>query len=261
MTRESQTDRPGCFRTLVDIFQIIGAVAEVVAVLIALVALIYTARNPERVERIVQIVAGITPSPSAFPPTLTAMPTEVPTPAATPTETATATPTLTCTPTPTPSPSPTSTPTATNTPTPTVPPDTPRDTILAWDEVWRQDQFEMRMSEPEFERRQCGEYPFPVFSSAHWTTDITNNTAMNLVVNISWEKFFLTDHLGESVRIGVTGGDKCIHSYSREAMQPFETITLHVFLLQDVGGTQWYTFGVEQAGRIVNARWRLEIPR
>jgi len=52
MTKKAQTNGAGCFRSIVDVFQIIGAVAGVFSVLIAIVALIYAARNPERIVEI-----------------------------------------------------------------------------------------------------------------------------------------------------------------------------------------------------------------
>jgi len=106
MAGKSESDRSGCFRSLVDIFQIIGAVAGVLSVLIAVVTLIYAVRNPERVERVIQLLAGVTPSPMAVAP----MPTPMP-----------YTPTLLNTPTPY-APNPTFTPYPTYTPYPTLTP-------------------------------------------------------------------------------------------------------------------------------------------
>lgn len=99
MTKKAQTNGSGCFRSIVDVFQIIGAVAGVFGVLIAIVALIYAVRNPERVVEIVRIVSGVTPSPTAA--TLTPTEPLIPTVAPMPTETPTVTPTPTLAPTPT----------------------------------------------------------------------------------------------------------------------------------------------------------------
>jgi hypothetical protein len=63
MTRNPSTNGSGCFRILIDVFQIIGAVAGVFSVLIAIIAFFYAVRNPERVDQMILVLAGVTPSP------------------------------------------------------------------------------------------------------------------------------------------------------------------------------------------------------
>jgi len=95
-------DRTGCFRTIVDVFQIIGAVAGVAGVLVTIFIFIYATRHPERIDIVIDALVGITPLPTVVVTTSTGVPTESPGPTVIPSPTST--PSLKPTPMPTPTP-------------------------------------------------------------------------------------------------------------------------------------------------------------
>lgn len=120
MKGKSQTDWSGCFRSIVDIFQIIGGLAGLVSVLIAVIVFIYAIRHPDRVEVAVHVLSGVTPSLAPSPESVTVRMTITRTPTATPTATPSLASTSVGTPTPTDISTATSTATSMSSPTATL---------------------------------------------------------------------------------------------------------------------------------------------
>ena len=241
MTRKPETNKSGCFGFLVDIFQIIGAVAGVMSVLIAVVALIYAARNPGRVEQIVEVLAGVTPSPTAVAPTLTATPTEPPIPTTKPTPTAS----LTATPADTPIPTATSTPETSD--------DTPAGTILEIGEPWTKEGLRITLVSISW-----GETALVI------PMEVKNRSGNVILFEWSEENFVLVDNLGNRHANNCGSG--------RESLAAGETYqipcgpTIWKPPLKWSGGW-WFdqnvtdlTLVVTDLSRINEAKWHISVP-
>lgn len=103
-----------------------------------------------------------------------------------------------------------------------------------------------------------------------WHVVIENEAGVGLVVDITGDDFFLTDNRDKSADSYVLMED-----YNSCSANPFwgtgsvdvklleagQELRIRAYGSQYIEDREWFEFGVREAGRIENARWRIEIPR
>lgn len=211
----------------------------------------------------------------------------------TPTEAPTATPYPTYTPVATATPYPTYTPPpaqvrATNTPRPVIPTNTPTSTntpvantppgtILTPGQTWIQDGLTLRVQDFRLEEGYCGVSGLWNDNTwSAWKVVLTNKSGKDLFINLDPSAWFFSDSTGRFYQMNNKGGFALIKLGGRivncaayheeeipsvQLLKNGETVTFDAHGFGTVGDADWYEFGVYEAGRITDARWRFDIPR
>jgi hypothetical protein len=112
--------------------------------------------------------------------------------------------------------------------------------------------------------KRCADVLHGHFVWGRWDVVIENHTGEDLLVNLSEEDFFLVDDQGRASGFTVKSKDDCVPLTNRADI-PFlkrgAEVRLYVFGVGRLSDQEWFEFSAAKAGRIQNARWRLEVPR
>ncbi|MBV9789044.1 MAG: hypothetical protein JOZ51_12760 [Chloroflexi bacterium] len=210
------------------------------------------------------VVVGITQIPvTVIPPTYTPLPTYTPQP--------------TLAPLPTYTPAPTSEPIV-RVITPTSLPPTPTSEITADGSVlevgqtWNSNGISATLSEFKLLDQPC-DRGWPQWGV--WTITISNNTKDDLAIGLTTEDTYLVDDSGESVRYYVMPAENEYCTVYRSggywidppgqiaysSINSGQRIKIRVYGVDGIEQRQWFEFGIRDAGRIQNAKWRINIPR
>jgi hypothetical protein len=141
---------------------------------------------------------------------------------------------------------------------------TPPGTVLDVGETWYIQGVSVEVSDFRFTNSECVNKD----DWGEWIVTIENNTDQDLFVGITQEDLFFIDDKGNDAGFYITSHTNCTvfdppapGRVNLPALQKDETYVYRVYGLGSLEDRQWFEFGIRDAGRIQNARWRIEIPR
>ncbi|MCP4372393.1 MAG: hypothetical protein GY797_30450 [Deltaproteobacteria bacterium] len=167
---------------------------------------------------------------------------------------------------------PTSTSTGTPIPPTTIPTNTPilQSTALLMDQAWSQDGLSAAITKFGLEDTRCGSLRI----WGKWKLIITNNTEQDLVINLKTVDFTFVDNTGKLAEFYVMPDNHLYCSWAPNSrltpppgyidfnsVKKDQSVIVRVYGIGTVGNQEWYEFGVTDAGRIQNVKWRIDIPR
>lgn len=270
-TMTERFDRSGCFRTVVDVFQIISAVAGVVGVLVTIFIFIYTIRHPGIIDKVATALAStgvptespgptVTPSPtSTLSLTPTSMPTAKPTITASPTFTPIPTDTPTATVSPTSTPTPTKTPTATASPVPT-----PTAPVLTVGDEWSDNRVTLKMTQRTFSTNWgvgFVSYKYVV----GFAFEFENHSGETIVLRYDTENFFMRDNRDRSYSCSFRDGSS---HFTRDPIAIPVSNTDRLTFLVGCGRDQQFdkdvayiVFSIRDFSSLGSSDWQIEVPK
>lgn len=148
--------------------------------------------------------------------------------------------------------------------------DTLEGSVISMDEIWRQNSLTAAISDFNLNGFKCKSWSV----WGQWNVTITNNTKQNLLLNLNTEDLSLIDDTGKSTMYYVVPAD---YQYCNlitppdYIMQPpgnidiinipsNSSVKIRVYGVGKIDNEEYYIFGIKDAGRIRNARWRIVIP-